>query len=51
MPINNDELNDRILAENEKYWLDIENEKPKNPMYTEAANISEDTYMDERDGF
>lgn len=49
MPISNDELNDRILAENEKYWLDIENEKPENPMYTEAANIAEDEALDARD--
>lgn len=51
IPINNDELNDKTLAENEKHWLDIEDEKPDDPMYTEAANIAEDTYMDERDGF
>jgi hypothetical protein len=49
MPINNDELNDRILAENEKHWLDIKDEKPADPMYTEAANIAEDEALDSRD--
>lgn len=51
MPINNDELNDKILAENERHFADIEDEKPENPMYSEAANIAEDEMMDERDGF
>lgn len=49
--MNNDKLNDEILAENERHFADIENEKPEDPMYTEAANIAEDQAMDERNGF
>jgi hypothetical protein len=51
IPINNDELNDKTLAENERHWRDIGEDKPADPMYTEAANIAEDQAMDERDGF
>lgn len=49
--MNNDELNDRILAKNKKHWLDVEDDKPEDLMYSEAANIAEDEFMDERDGF
>lgn len=46
-----DRLNDKTLAENERHFADIEDDEPESVWGSEAANIAEDEYMDERDGF
>lgn len=46
-----DRLNDRTLAENERHFADIEDEEAESIWDSEAANIAEDEFMDERDGF
>lgn len=49
-----DRLNDKTLAENERYFTSIEDEdddRYDENGCCEADNIAEDEYMDERDGF
>lgn len=46
-----DQLNDKTLAENERRFADIEDDEPESVWDSEAANIAEDEFMDERDGF
>lgn len=48
IPINNDELNNKTLAENEKHWLDIEDEPKEKENYINA-DMDEDVALDERD--
>ena len=49
---NNERQNDKILAENERHWADVEDEKDEDDKWNcEAANVAEDEAMDERDGF
>lgn len=50
--MNQDELNDRILALNEVHFAEVEDDEEKEDKWnSEAANIAEDTFMDSRDGF
>ena len=46
--MNNDELNDKILAENERHWLDIEDEPKEKENYINIG-MDEDVALDERD--
>ena len=52
--MNQDELNrlnDQTLEENEHHWRDIDDDEPESDWDNEGANIAEDNYMDERDGW
>lgn len=46
-----DRMNDKTLAENERHFADIEDDDYSEDEGCEADNITEDEFMDERDGF
>lgn len=45
---NSDELNDKILAENEAHWADVEKEPEQKENYINA-DMDEDVALDEKD--
>lgn len=46
-----DRMNDRTLDHNDYLRLFSEEEEPEDEWNSESANIAEDEFMDERDGF
>lgn len=46
-----DRINSKILALNDVHFADFEGEEKEDIWDSEAANIAEDEFMDERDGF